>query len=486
LRRVVTAVAVAILLAGPTALAFFSGGYFDEPRLVAAIGAWILVGVAALTSPSPLPQSRPGRLAVGGLVLLCAWTGLSLIWAPLQSRATDDFVRLLLYVAALVAAAGLLRGERLLRLVEPALALGSVVVIGYGLAGRLVPGVLELHASARADGRLEQPLTYWNAEGALAAMGLVLCARLAGDASRPSALRALAAASSALLGAGLYLSLSRGAIVGAVVGLCVLLAAAPTRTQLRAAALVLAAATLAGAWSAAFPGVASLEGSLGARETDGAIVLALLAATALAAALAAVWVAGAELGGRLRTGRLPFARRLPAFAAAAVALALVGLAIGGLGGRGEARTSEGRAGHLVSLKSRRYDYWKTSLNAFADRPLKGIGTGGFSVVWLQERPVADGALDAHSLPLETAAELGLVGLLALSVFIAGVGIAAHRALRRQELLAGGAAAASAWLLQATIDWHWEMPAVTLPALVIAGALIAASERPGDEASREAS
>ena len=37
-----------------------------------------------------------------------------------------------------------------------------------------------------------------------------------------------------------------------------------------------------------------------------------------------------------------------------------------------------------------------------------------------------------------------------------------------------------------IDWHWEMPAVTLPALVMAGALIAASEYSGDAASREAS
>jgi O-antigen ligase len=476
--------AVAVLFAGPTALAFFSGGYFDEPRLIAALVAWAVVAVVALASPRPLPASGPGRLALAGLVLLCAWAGLSLLWAPLAGRATDDLVRLLLYVGALVAAAGLLRGHARLSAVEPALALGAVVVIGYGLAGRLLPGVLDLHSSARADGRLEQPLTYWNSEGLLAAMGLVLCARLAGDPSRPIGARALAAASCTPLGAGVYLSVSRGALVAAVVGLCVLLAVAPNRVQLRAVGLAVVAAVIAAACSAAFPGVASLDGSLADREADGAAVLALLAAIMVAAGLAGAWLARGELRGRLAGGRLEFAARLPAIAAGVVALALAGLVAGGLGERGEASVAEGRAAHLTSVKSRRYDYWQVGVKELAERPLAGTGLGGYSVVWLQERPVEAAALDAHSLPLETAVELGLVGLLALSLLIAGTGLAARRALRESELLAGAAGAASAWLLHSAIDWHWEMPAVTLPALVMAGALIAASESSGDPASRE--
>jgi O-Antigen ligase len=478
--------AVAVLLAGPTLLAFFSGGYFDAPRLVAAIVAWALVAVVALASPTPLPTSREGRLALAGMVLLCVWAALSLLWAPLAARATDDLVRFLLYLGVLVAAAGLLRGHARLAAVEPALALGALVVIGYGLAGRLLPGVLDFHASARADGRLEQPLTYWNSEGLLAAMGLVLCARLAGDPSRPVAARALAAASCAPLGAGVYLSVSRGALVAAVVGLCVLLAVAPNRVQLRAIGLAVVAAVIAGACSAAFPGVASLDGSLSDREAEGAVVLTILAATMLAAGLVCAWLARAELQGRLESGRLEFAARLPAITVGVVVLALAGLVAGGLGERGEASVAEGRAAHLTSFKSRRYDYWQVGVNAFADRPLAGTGLGGYSVVWLQERPVEEAALDAHSLPLETAVELGLVGLLALSLLIAGTGLAARRALRERELLAGAAGATSAWLLHSAIDWHWEMPAVTLPALVMAGALIAASEYSGDAASRESS
>jgi hypothetical protein len=32
-----------------------------------------------------------------------------------------------------------------------------------------------------------------------------------------------------------------------------------------------------------------------------------------------------------------------------------------------------------------------------------------------------------------------------------------------------------WFLHASIDWDWEMPAVTLPALVLAGLLITQAE-----------
>ena len=168
------------------------------------------------------------------------------------------------------------------RAVEPALAAGATIVIGYGLAGRLLPGVVELARSRSAGGRLEQPITYWNAEGALAAIGLVLCARLAGDRSRPGWMRVAAAAALAPLGAGVYLSYSRGAIAVAVLGLLALVAWAPSTAQLRAAAVALAVGVLAALGTAALPGVASLEGTHETR--DGLIGLAILLVLAIAAA----------------------------------------------------------------------------------------------------------------------------------------------------------------------------------------------------------
>jgi O-antigen ligase len=98
------------------------------------------------------------------------------------------------------------------------------------------------------------------------------------------------------------------------------------------------------------------------------------------------------------------------------------------------------------------------------------------VEWLRERPVEVAVRDVHSLELGTATELGIPGLLGLLVLIGGVGLAGRRALRVGQPLAAGCCAASAvWLLHASIDWDWEVPAVTLPVFVMAGALIAASE-----------
>jgi O-antigen ligase len=481
MRRAVLPIAAAVVLVGPTALAFFSGGYFDAPRLLATLAVWALVLVGAVANPRPLPTSWPGRVALAGLVLICVWTGVSLLWAPLSSVATDNLVRLLLYVGALLAAIGIMRDRRAARAVEPAFALGAVVVIGYGLAGRLLPGVIELSRSSRAGGRLEQPITYWNAEGALAAIGLVLCARLAGDESRPRSVRVLAAAASAPLGLGVYLSYSRGAIAAAVVGLIVLLAAAPSWPQLRAAATALVAGLSAAACSAAFPGVASLEGSLAERESDGAIMLGILVAVTLGAGLAQAWAATAERRERVRTTGLGVTRRVRrAVAAGAVVLGLGGLVLGGLGerGGGDKLSSREGASRLTTVQSHRYEYWRIGLRTFRRHPLKGVGAGGFRVVWRRERPIDEGALDVHSLPIEMAAELGIPGLLGLGLLLGGTGVAARRALRRQPgLPVGLLAGALVWFLHATIDWDWELPAVTLPALVMAGALIAASETP---------
>ena len=489
MRRAVLLCGAAVLAIGPTLIAFFAGGYYDKPRLVGAGVAWLLVLVAAVLSPRPLPTSWPGRAALGGLVLIWLWTALSLTWAPLGGTATDSVTRLLLYVGALLAACALLRDHRSVRVAEGLFAFGSVAVIGYGLVGRLVPGIVDLSRSAKAGGRLEQPITYWNAEGALAAMGLVLCARLAGDGSRPVQVRALAAACCAPLGLGVYLSYSRGAIVAAAVGLVVLLAASPTWSQLRSTGVALVAGSVAALCSTGFPGVASLEGTLAERETDGAAMLAILVALMLAAYVSQAWMANAERRHAIAAFPAGIARRLPVIAAVMVALALAGLVAGGLGERGgtERLSAQGGAGRLTSVKSRRYDYWRIGLQTFADHPLKGAGPGGFAVAWLRERPVDEGALQVHSLPLEMAAELGIPGLLGLALFIVGTGAAARRALRsRPGLAAGSCAAVTVWLLHASIDWDWQLPAVTLPALIMAGALIAISEGPPEQPGRRTS
>ena len=119
------------------------------------------------------------------------------------------------------------------------------------------------------------------------------------------------------------------------------------------------------------------------------------------------------------------ARHLPAVAAAALAIGLVVLVAGGLAERGRSNDQERRRGvsRLASVESRRYDYWRAGLDAYSAHPLRGIGAGGFRVEWLRERPVREGALEVHSLPLEMLVELGLPGVLGFSLMVGGVAVA---------------------------------------------------------------
>ena len=56
------------LLAGPTVLAFFTGGYFDDAARWAGLIAWLLVAVALLAGPAVRCRAaRPAWLAIGGL-----------------------------------------------------------------------------------------------------------------------------------------------------------------------------------------------------------------------------------------------------------------------------------------------------------------------------------------------------------------------------------------------------------------------------------
>jgi len=480
MRRAVPVLATAVLLAGPAVLAFLTGGYFDGARAAATAVAWTLVLLLALAGPLPLPRSGPGWLAAGALAALAAWSAISIAWAPLVGPAVDSVQRLLLYLGVLLAATAVLRDRGLARAVEPALAAGAALVIGYGLAGRLVPGIVDLNRSLVAGGRLEQPLTYWNAEGLLAAMGFLLCVRLAGDPSRPRWMRIAAAAAFGPLGAGVYLSYSRGALAVAVLGLIFLVAAAPVRPQLRAAAAGLVAAVVAGAVAAAFRGVAGLEGSGAEQRRDGAIVLAAFVIVATVAGLLAARMSAAERSDPALLERLGYAGRLPAVAFGAAALCVVGLAIGGLAETGDSTESaEARPSRFVSISSQRYEYWRVGANAFVDRPFQGEGAGGFRVLWRMERDVDAAAVEVHSLVMEMATELGLPGLLLLGALLVGVAAAGRRALAAGAPIAPGACAVCAtWLLHASIDWDWQMPAVTIPAIVLAGALLAESERAG--------
>jgi O-antigen ligase/polysaccharide polymerase Wzy-like membrane protein len=460
----------AALIAGPIALAFFSGGFFDRPRNIALLVAGVVLAVLVVAAPAGqlVPSHPAARVALVAAAAYAAWIGLSATWAPVRDYASDDAERALLYATVLAASAIAFRDRRAARALEPLAAAGTVIVIGYGLAGRLVPGIVTEHPQRSAVGRLDQPLTYWNATGALAAIGLVLCARVIGDRDRPPALRAGAAAAAVPLGMGCYLSFSRGALAALAGGLLTLVVLAPTFGQLRAALLVAVAGATGAIAAAASPAVRALDGSAATREREGAIVLAVALALMALAALAA----------HLEQARLPD-RPLPlprwaGWAALAAIVALLVVPIAAAGGKQQAPPATGATNQrFASLGSNRYGYWRIAIDTGLDHPLAGVGASGFRVAWLEHRDVDENVRDAHSLELETFAELGLVGVALLAALLGAVALSARAAHRVDPALAAGPAAAlTAWAFHSAIDWDWEMPALTLVAVVLAGALLA--------------
>jgi hypothetical protein len=467
--------ATAVLLAGPAVLAFFSGGFFDQARLWAGVIAMALVVLVGALAPRPLPVSRAGRLALAGLALLALLTCLSFLWAPIAADALDDGQRVLLYLAFTVAAVALLRPRASARAVEPALGLGGLVVVGFALSERLLPGLVSLTASPSAAGRLEQPVTYWNALGAIAAIAITACARMAGDPSRPDRERVAAAAAAVPLGVGLYLTFSRGAIGVALAGLALLLVLSPTTAQARALALTLVAGLLAAAASMPLGETHAVTGDASSRELQGAALLVSLVVLAGAAAAAQSLLLRGERVGRLPLRDLASPRRVFAVTAA-VAVAIVAVTLLVVSAADSGPVADARAKRLAGVESNRWSYWKVAARGFAREPLAGEGASGFRLAWLRERDVAESVRDAHSLYLETAAELGLAGLAALAAFLAGLGLSALPAWRRdRQLAAGPIAVCGVWLAAAAFDWHWEMPAVTLPALLAAAALLARAD-----------
>jgi hypothetical protein len=470
-----------LLLTGPVALAFFAGGYGDRPRLVALAAAAVLLAALALTAPltasgpsgraTLLPTGFAARSALAGLLGLTAWIAVSRSWSPVADAAGDDLERVGLYAIVLICSLLAWRDRAAARWAEVAVAAGALVVVGYGLAGRLLPGLVPERASVSAGGRLEQPLTYWNAEGALAAIGFVLCARIAGDRERPVWLRAAAAAAAVPLAAGTYLTFSRGAIVALVSGIVVLLVLAPSWTQLRAVAIC-GEMGVAGTFATVIsPAVRTLAGDTGTREAEGAAVLVALLAVMGAAALLVRWAASAERAGTTRMGRLPLPRRA-GLAATLIVVALVAVPVS------LARSTDGpsfgaTSARLTTASSNRYEYWKVALRSFADHPLAGVGSGGFRTEWLRERTFPERVRDAHSLQIETLAELGLVGALLLAALLGGIAGCARTVQRDDPALAAGPVAALVvFAVHSAVDWDWEMPALTLPVLVLAGLLLA--------------
>ncbi|UJA21042.1 O-antigen ligase family protein [Thermoleophilia bacterium SCSIO 60948] len=291
----------------------------------------------------------------------------------------------------------------------------------------------------------------------------------AGEGSRVRV--ALASAATAVLAVSLGLSDARlGVALGltALVGVFVL--ARPLGVERRAAGAIGSAAIGAGAVAALVLGGPT---GFGVAATEGdAARIATLAAIVLVASLVATVVAGIaptsgpadRVAPESRPGR---GRPVATVLAAAVALVVVGLAAGiSSEGAAEPVGVEGDGG----ITHGRTEQWSAALAAGAERPLGGWGAGSYSLAAAEQG--ASYALYAHSLPLESFAELGLLGTALVIALYAACGVAVWRARRSPVgLLAGWGVLCFGFAN--LVDWPWHLAGCVAVFAVLLGVVLVA-------------
>ena len=473
------------------------GGGFDPTSWGWSTVALLLVVAGSLVLDARRPDPLEG-LFLAALAALAGWVWLSLLWSSDFSQTVLEGERMLLYVTG--PAVLLLVGRRSsVESLLAGLAIAIAATCAYALAVRtLAPGrgaYQVLSTDPQASFRLARPLGYANALAIFAAMGILLALGFA-LRGRSLTARALGSAGLVVLAPTLYFTYGRGAWPALVVGLVALVAL--ERDRLEAVAGLLAfgiAPAVAVILASHVHAVTSAPGSVAAASHDGRLLAAALVALAAAAAL--LPLALDRVTGKIALGSS--SRRVLAAALAAAGIVLVAAALVHVGGP---RAASLRAYHafntpaplvksdesqrLFSLSgSNRSEYWHVAWREIKGHPWLGGGAGSYQRFWLRHRRNALPVLDAHSLYLETLAELGPIGLVLLLCALA-VPLAAVRRARRNSLVSAAAGAYVAFLLHAAIDWDWEMAAVTLAALACGVAVLLAArgaESPLARASR---
>jgi hypothetical protein len=503
----------AVLVAVAIAWTATGGGYESQPALGGGyepdpwyFGALTLVALlcATVTGVGRVRLTRASKVACGALFAYVVWSFASVLWAHDQGAAFLGSDRALVYLAAFLTFAILPWRDGPARLAMAALVGGIgvlAIVTAVKLATATAPSSLYLGA------RLSYPLGYYNADAVLfmgAAAGAVA---LSSRRSSPAALRVAGIVIAAVCLQLAILSQSRGWLFSAPIVLAVMLLLIPGRLRLLLFALAPAAATAATApallrvYGKATPGGETLarprlDAVLHAQGNHAA--RAMLVADVLLAVLAASAV-GVDRRMALSS---PARRRLDragraaavAFAIAAATVALVAIH-GDVVGRVEsawrafAHTPSSTAGgssHFATLASNRPDIWRVALREFDENPVGGIGQDNFASGYMRLRHTYEQPRWTHSIELRLLTHTGVVGALLFALFLVAALVAALRGRRGRERVSAGILLVFlvVWLVQGSIDWFWEYPALSVPALAFtaaAGALGRGTSAPPEPA-----
>ena len=481
LAALLRAVPVACFVGISCVLAWDTGGSIDADHWLAyAVLATLLLAVVLFSGSAV----RPGRLPLVATVLLVGfalWTALSAAWSPVPSLARDDGLLALFYAVCLVTPLVTLRAaaDRLAAMVVVVLGCGAFAIwTAVWLRAKGDPELLYF------DGRLDFPITYWNAQAALALIAFWPALSLAARKDVHFAIRALALGGATAMACLWLGTQSKGGGVALAASAIVVFAVSSRRLRLLVPTAVVAVLGVLAAEPLTEPFRTEGQAFDDAVRRAGTVTLVLAGIGALAG------LAYALADRRLRVpdaARMWAGRIVVGLVGAALLAGVVGffVAVDHPVGATQDRWDEFRkldpdasaSSHFGALGSNRYDFWLVAWDEFERHPLVGIGAYGWGNAYLVHGESLETPHRAHSLEFDALAETGIIGFL----LVIGSGAAllfgvARRA--RSSLLATGALGTAAYFAVHTGgDWVWTIAPIGLPVFLIAGIALSEDDSP---------
>lgn len=472
---VIVALAVAI---SPIASGYYNFGLWGP----LALGAMVLLVIVAWTARPQL--TRPGVVACAALAALLALSAASMLWAQSGENAWTAVNRLALYAVLFAIVVLSVRERRVARVVVTLLGLASLITCVWLTASFLFGG----GQGAFLTRRLNLPIGYINGTAGLLVMGLWPWMAYA-EAAERRIVRTGALVAASLIASTVVLTESRAVIPATIVSALVVLLSPGGRTR-RAINLLIVVASVACTlpWTLAIYS----DGGLAARALPpghgplrSAAVAVILAALGAGVVRFALSRAAERIEPR-RRGSLT--RRLGAGMLIATVLAVVaGVAVGNGWISREYRTftalrvNASATVRFADASGFRYDLWRVAVKEFRLHPLGGVGAGNYDADYYRFRRNPEYVVQPHSLELQMLAELGIGGLLALVLFCAAIfraGFARAGTLASTDPLIRLAALGlfTAWLVDTSVDWLYDIPGLAGAAIVAAALLVVPARR----------
>lgn len=492
-RRVVFAIPGLITIAAGVVLSVFEGGYSLTAWYTTGLFLLVLLALAvALESPPSMRLPRPIAWGLGAYAAFVAFNYLSIAWADVPGDAWAGANRALLFGLALAIAA-----LRPWSRTAGRLGLG---VAGVGLllvaVGTLLVGALGEPLDQFVAGRLSEPAGYANAVATLCLMGVFPLLYFAAAPVLGVPLRGLALGGATALVQISLLAQSRGGAFALAIVAVVYLVIVPQRFS------VLLCMCVAGGLTAfsfdTLTDLVRVSNQVRFEDRLGEVLTTIAVSSAIATLVGAL---AALAAGRMAPVT-PKRRRAGNWTVVAVGLAVALVALLAISNpvqwtearwddfrsSGYSKVEEGDNRFGGSLGSNRYDYYRVSLDEFADRPWGGLGSENFLVQYLEKRRSNEAPHFPHSLAIGLLGQLGLIGTGLFVAFLGCFLFTAARAMRRVEsveagLIATALAIFGLWFVHGLVDWIWAFSGLGVIAFALLALAARSGERPAESQAR---